>query len=171
MFAIKEDTIFYQNQSYESKHLIWNLLSNAHRTLQSVYLFKHFEEYSKQLMSDDENDKSSIYWNASYSEKLIDYIKISVAFETFNKAVLINNGFVVHKIDRKFNRALSKQQKDGKPVSLKDFTEQNYSNINFRAKTAELNGFENRYTTINYAHTLNEDYQEIIQLYKQLTNE
>lgn len=171
MFSIKEETLFYQNQSYESKHLIWNLLSNAHRTLQSVYLFQHFEEYTKQLLSDDADDKSTIYWNASNHEKLIDYIKISVAFEAYNKAILINRGFVVHKIDRKFNKTLHKLQNDGKPVQNEDFLRSNFSNINLRMKTAELNGFEKGYTTINYAHTLNDDYQEIIQIDKQLIHE
>lgn len=171
MFALKKDTIFYQNNSYEGKHLIWNLLSNAHRTLQSVYLFQHFEEYSKQLNSDNPDDKSTIYWNASYHEKLIDYIKISVAFESYNKAVLINHGILVHKIDRKFNRALNKLQNEGQPVKIEDFLKSNYSNINLRMKTAELNGFDNGHTTINYAHTLNDKYQDIIQLDKQLAYE
>jgi hypothetical protein len=168
MFKLKEETTFYQNQSYESSHLIWNLLSNAFSAIQSVYLFKNFDEYSRQLISDDSKDKGAIYWNASYYEKLIDYIKISLAFETFNKAILLNQGYVVHNIDKKFSRNLSRQQTSGKPVAVTEFLSLNYSEIDFREKTAELNGLERRYATINYSHTLNPHYQEIIQLDKQL---
>lgn len=171
MFDLKEDTICYQNDSYESKNLIWVLLSNALRTLKSVYLFQNFEEYSRQLISDKNEDKQAVYWAASHDEKLIDYIKISIAFETFNKAILMKNGVVIHKIDKKFNRPLNKLQSEGKPVYLEDFLKNNYTNLDADFKTAELNGFDSRYTTINYSHTLHNDYQKILQLDKQLVGE
>lgn len=168
MFDLKEDTICYQNDSYESKHLVWVLLSNSLRTLKSVYLFKHFEEYKEQLLSDKNEDKKAIYWNASFDEKLIDYIKISLAFETFNKAVLIKKGILVHTIDKSFSKPLAKIQYSGKPILVSEFLQENSSSIDFTYNTAELNGFEKSLKTINYSHTLNENYQNIIQLDKQL---
>ncbi|MFX5747412.1 hypothetical protein ABTE19_21025, partial [Acinetobacter baumannii] len=64
---------------------MWGLLANADRVINSVYIFKHFDEYCRQLNSNRQEDKLEIYWAASYYEKLIDYIKIVVAFETMNK--------------------------------------------------------------------------------------
>ena len=168
MFRLKEDTLCYQKKDYESDRLIWELYSNAFRTIKNVYLFKNFDEYCRQLESDKQEDKLEIFWNTSYYEKLVDYIKISVAFETFNKATLINNGFIVHKIDSKFNRQLAKRQGVGFPIKLSDFLKDNYSRLDFRYQKAELNGFVEHFPTISYSHTLNENYQEIIGLDKQL---
>src|SRR5690606_4077176 len=114
---------------------------------------------SRQLKSDKQKDKREIYWNAAYYEKLIDYIKISVAFETFNKATLMKKGILVHKINSKFNKELAKKQNAGFPINLADFLKDNYSNLDFRKQKAELNGFVEYFPTINYSHTLNEHYQ------------
>jgi len=168
MFRIKEETLCYLKEDYESDRLIWNLYINAFRTIKSVYLFQNFPEYCKQLKSNKQEDKLEIYWNASYNEKLIDYIKISVAFETFNKAFLIKKGILVHKIDPKFNKQLEKKQKAGFPVKLDEFLKNNYSNLDFINQKAELNGFIEYFPTINYSHTLNKNYQEIIGLDNQL---
>ncbi len=168
MFRLKEETLYYQKKDYESDRLIWELYGNAFRTIKSVYLFKNFTEYCRQLESGKQEDKLEIYGNASYDEKLIDYIKISVAFETYNKANLIKSGFIVHKIDSKFNKQLAKRQGEGFPIRLTDFLENNYSKIDFRYKKAELNGFVDYFPTISYSHTLNENYQKIIGLDKQL---
>ena len=158
----------YLKKDYESDRLIWNLFSNAFRTIKSVYLFQNFQEYCRQLNSDKQEDKLAVYWNASYYEKLIDYIKISVAFETFNKAILLKKGIIVHKIDSKFNKELAKKQRDGFPINLTDFLKNNYSKLDFCKQKAELNGFVDYFPTVNYSHTLNENYQKYIGLDKQL---
>jgi hypothetical protein len=168
MFRLKEETLCYQKEDYESDRLIWNLYSNAFRIIKSVYIFQNFSEYCRQLESDKQEDKLEIYWNTSYNEKLIDYIKISVAFETFNKATLIKKGILVHKIDSKFNNQLAKRQGEGFPIKVSDFLMNNYSKLDIRNKKAELNGFREYFPTINYSHTLNENYQKIIGLDKQL---
>lgn len=171
MFKLKEETLCYSKEDYESHRLIWNLYSNSFRTIKSVYLFQNFPEYCYQLSSQKQEDKKEIYWNATYYEKLIDYIKISVAFETYNKATLINKGIVVHKIDSGFNRKLARRQKAGFPVRLTDFLKNNYSKLDYHKQVAELNGFSQNFRTINYSHTLNSEYQEYIRLDEQLVFE
>ncbi len=83
-FDIEPEIELYYNfkTNYRWSYLLWGLLANAHRIINSVYLFKNFDEYCRQLKSDRQEDKQKIYWTASYDEKLIDYIKIIVAFET-----------------------------------------------------------------------------------------
>lgn len=171
MFRVKEETLCYQKEDYKSDHLIWNLYQNSFRIIQSVYLFKNFDEYTRQLQSNMLNERSKVYWNVAYNEKLIDYIKISVAFETFNKATLIKNGVLVHKINRNFNKNLAAKQNAGFPIYLSDFFINNYSTLDFQKQKAVLNGFIEHFPTINYSHTLNEHYQNIIGLDKQLVFE
>ena len=89
----KEDLICYLENLYEKNRIIWELFSNALRTLESVYLFKNFDEFCRQLRSNKQEDKQEVYWNASYYEKLIYYVKISIAFETYNKAYLLRSGY------------------------------------------------------------------------------
>ncbi|SDX75928.1 hypothetical protein [Flavobacterium degerlachei] len=163
-FKISEDYRLYYDLGYAKTRLLWELFSNASRTIHSVYIFKHFEEYSRQLNSDKQEDKGDIYWNASYYEKLIDYIKIVVAFETYNKALLIKNEIVIHKVDSGFNKNLSRKQSEGKPIFFKDFFENNFTDIDLRNKKAKLNGFTKYLNTISFNQTLNPNYQAIIKL-------
>ncbi len=165
-----EDTAAYLNQE-KRKRILFELYGNAYRTLRSVYKFKHFDEYIRQLASDKQEDKQEIYWNGAYYENLIDYVKICIAFETYNKAVLVENGFIVHKIKKNAgNSAMFNLQQDGQPVMLTDYlncSKEEYS----RSKDAYyLSGFRDSFETINYSTTLNENYQKIIQLDVNLLN-
>jgi hypothetical protein len=170
MFSLLEDTIVYQNQSFESKHLVWNLMINARKMIKSVYRFKHFDEYSRELQSGSEN-KSEVYWKASSDEKLIDFIKISAAFEAYNKAVLINEGVIVHKIDSKVNSTLRKKQNKGEVVRREEFIKNNFTRLDWKQKRATLCGFSKSLSTISYSETLSDSYQSIIRLDKQLIHE
>lgn len=73
-YKIDDDTRLYYGSGYAQKRLLWGLISNAHRVIHSVYIFKHFDEFCRQLSSDKQEDKQEIYWNGTYDEKLIDYI-------------------------------------------------------------------------------------------------
>lgn len=161
-YKLEDDIKLYYDNGYSQKRILWGLISNAHRVIHSVYIFKNFEEFCRQLSSDKQEDKKEIYWNGTYDEKLIDYIKIVVAFETFNKALLIKNNILIHKIDNKHNKKLQKKQQDGKPIFIQEFYEGNYSNLDVRRRTAELNGLTKNLSTINFSHTLNENYQAIL---------
>jgi len=164
-----KDIVAYQTKSIYSLILINELLHNSLRTIKSVYIFKNFEEYCRQLKSDKQEDKLEIYWETSYGEKLIDYIKISVAFETFNKAQLLKKGIIVHKINPKFDKKISKVQTRGIPVKMTDFFKNKLETVNLFDKENEFFGaFYESCSTINYAHTLNENYQEYINLENQL---
>lgn len=170
-FNFDEEIELYYSIGYKYDYLLWGLIANADRIINSVYIFKHFEEYCKQLNSDRNEDKKEVYWNASYHEKLIDFIKIVVAFETFNKAKLIKNGVLIHKIDPKFHKGLAKRQSAGIPITLDEFYNESYTNLNWRNKEANLNGLVNYYPTINFSHTLNKNYQEILKLDEILVSE
>lgn len=165
----KEDLICYSENSYEKKQVIWELFYNAFRTLESVYLFNHFDEFCRQLQSSKQEDKQEIYWNASYYEKLIDYVKISIAFETYNKVCLLRNGILVHKIQFAENNELKRNQEKGIPVRALYF----FKNKCERPFSSEdnFNGLFKNLATINYFHTLNNAYQEIIGLNKQFVFE
>lgn len=162
-YRLDEEIRLYFDNGYPKTRLLWELISNADMVINSVYIFKHFDEYCAQLSSDGQEDKKEIYWNASYYEKLVDYIKIVVAFETLNKALLVRRGFLIHKIDSKFyNKNLIRKQRNGAPVTIEEFYESNYTNLEPRRRKAILNGLTANFSTINFSHTLNENYQAIL---------
>lgn len=169
-FNIDNEIEIYYNfkTSYRWTYLLWGLLANADRIINSVYLFKHFEDYCWQLNSHRQEDKLEVYWAASYYEKLIDYIKIIVAFETMNKALLLKNDILIHKIDRRYNQKLFKKQQSGIPITITEFYKNNYTILDWIRKEAKLNGLTQNYSTINFSHTLNNHYQEILKLDKDL---
>jgi hypothetical protein len=171
-FDINEEFELYYNykSGYNWTHLMWELLANADRIINSVFIFKHFDEYCRQLNSEKQEDKGEIYWTASYYEKLIDYIKIVVAFETMNKALLLKSGILIHKIDHKYDKKLYKKQASGIPITLEDFYCNNYTILDWKKKKAKLNGLTNNYSTINFSHTLNEHYQQVLQLDEKLVH-
>lgn len=162
-YELEDEIELYLDNGYAKTRLFWELIGNADRVINSVYIFKHFDEYCTQLLSDRQEDKKEVYWNASYYEKLVDYIKIVVAFETLNKAMLVRNGILIHKIDSKFhNKSLIRKQRDGVPITIEEFYENNYTNFDFLRRKAVLNGLTANFSTINFSHTLNENYQSIL---------
>tara|TARA_R110002051_G_scaffold317628_1_gene399004 strand:+ start:196 stop:882 length:687 start_codon:yes stop_codon:yes gene_type:complete len=168
-YKFSKDIVAYQEKSVRSQSLICELLHNAYRTIKSVYMFENFDEYCRQLKSDKQEDKLKIYWKTSYDEKLIDKIKISVAFENFNKAVLLKNGIVVHSINHKFDKKISSRQKKGIPIKVSELFENGFESINlFEKESKNFNAFYENFNTINYSSTLNENYQNIIGIEKKL---
>lgn len=145
--------------------VLGELFNNAYRTIRSVYIFKHFEEYIVQLESDQNEDKQDVYWNASYYEKLIDYIKICVAFENYNKAVLLQKGYLVHEIKKNSKtKDLFSNQSKGFPVNIEDFIAVgNFTRDRPFGEYIQV-GLKPNLSTINYSKTLNDNYQKIIGL-------
>ena len=70
-FEIDEEIELYYGNKFSKTRLLWELIANADRVINNVYIFKNFDEYCRQLNSDQQEDKLEIYWNASYYEKLI----------------------------------------------------------------------------------------------------
>lgn len=103
-YKIEEDIRLYYSKDYKFTRHLWELIINSYRVIRSVCIFENFDEYCFQLSSNKQEDKKEIYWNVSYYEKLIDYIKIIVAFETLNKALLIKKGYLIHTIDHTHNK-------------------------------------------------------------------
>lgn len=147
------------------KEVLSELFNNAYRTLRSVYIFKNFEEYVVQLESDQNEDKLEVYWNASYYEKLIDYIKICVAFENYNKAVLLQKGYLVHEIKKNPNtKDLFNNQSKGVPVKIDDFVAVGDFTRERPFGEYVQEGLKPNLSTISYSKTLNDNYQKIIGL-------
>lgn len=159
---IIEDHRAYYSDEF-SQRVLEELFFNSLRTIHSVYIFKHFDEYVTQLQADKNEDKKDVYWNASYYEKLTDYIKISLAFENYSKAVLIKNGYLVHKIKKNdLNKELFKMQDNGLPVKIADFRKVcEFKQENLHNKYS-LDGLQKNLQTINYSETLSKKFQEII---------
>lgn len=162
-----EDTAAYLDPMKKEK-VLEELFFNAYRTIKSVYLFQNFDEYIIQLESDSNEDKKDVYWNASYYEKLIDYIKISVAFETYNKAILLSKGILVHKIRKdSLTKSFYQVQITGNPVFYDAFV-QHCGTGTDRDREIYLKGLTEYFQTIKYSETLSDAYQKIIGLDKDL---
>ncbi len=165
---IVEDTRAYYSNSF-GKRILEELFLNSYRTIKSVYLFKNFDEYLIQLKSDKNEDKKEQYWNASYYEKLTDYVKISIAFENYNKAVLIQKGFLVHKIQKNNKtKELFKKQNNGEPIRIEEFKSISSFIRERNIDKYYLEGLQNGFPTIGYSVTLSEKYQRIILLDNEL---
>jgi len=158
--VVDRELSIYIKEGYDYYRYLWELIHNSYRVIQNVYIFKHFDDYRYQLNSDKQEDKKEIYWNASYYEKLIDYIKIIVAFETFNKALLLKKGYVVHNINHKVNKVLNEKQRRGIPILVRELLPTE-TNIVYE-KNSLANYFTPNASTINFSHLLNENYQHIL---------
>lgn len=161
-YKLEDEIKLYYNTGYSQKRLLWELISNAYRVINSVYIFKNFDEYCRQLSSDKQEDKLDVYWNGTYYERLIDYIKIVVAFETINKALLVKRNILIHKIENNHNKPLQKKQQKGEPIPVEQFYIENFTNLDYVRQKAELNGLTKNLSTINFSHTLNDNYQAIL---------
>lgn len=160
-----EDTRAYYSEEFK-KLVLEELYHNAYRTLRSVFMFEHFDEYVFQLKSDNQEDKKKVYWKTSYYEKLTDYIKIAVAFENYNKAVLIESGYLVHRIQKgEKTKDLWKLQENGQPIRISDFRRkcEFVNDSRFRIKYY-LEGLKKGFPTISYSQTLTAEYQKIVNL-------
>jgi hypothetical protein len=159
-----DDTAAYLS-SVHKELILGELYYNAYRTIHSVYLFNHFNDYATQLLLDRNEDKTEIYWNAAFDERLIDRVKISIAFETYNKAVLLENGYLIHRIKKDLeNKELFDKQENGYPIKLTDFLEVSSVVTSKFEKKTYLSGLRNNFDTIAYSVTLNPKYQEIIKI-------
>ena len=152
-----------ETQAYVSEEerlqVAWELLVYAHLLYSRVYVFKNFEAFAKSFTMDPRPDE---YWEGLNREKLIDEIKICTAFENYNKAILLSNGFVVHTIDGRKNKVLAEVQRNS-PVSISEFLKQNQFVRKDQFSELYLEGFQN-FNTIPFSWTLKDDYQTLIGL-------
>jgi len=153
---------FHETEAYTSEKerlkVAWELLSYANMIFRRVYVFEHFDAFSKSFRSDPPIE----YWNGMQYEKLIDQIKICIAFENYNKAFLLSSGFMVHMIDSKKNGGLSKKQKS-EPILIEEFLNGNKFIQNSPFTEWYLDGLNN-FNTLPFGWTLSEGYQSIIKL-------
>lgn len=163
-----EDTAAYLDTELKDR-ILNELYFNSARTLKGVYIFRNFEEYVRQLQSDKNEDKKEVYWNASYDEKLIDYVKISIAFETYNKAVLLDSGYIIHKIKKNHgNKELYELQNKGFPIRTDEFLKVSPIECDRLKNKIYLSGLTVNFDTIAYSTTLNDNYQKIVSLDREL---
>lgn len=86
-----------------------------------------------------------------------------MAFENYNKAVLIKNGYLVHKIKKNgLHKELFKMQDNVQPVKIADFKKVCGFKLENRHSKYSLDGLQKNLQTINYSETLSEKFQEII---------
>ncbi len=152
-----EDTKVYLNEEQRSK-VVWELLSYSHMIYKRVYVFQNLEAFANSF----KDEPSKEYWEVMHYEKLIDQIKICIAFENFNKAILLSKGYLVHSIDKKKNRILAERQKN-QPISIAEFTEFNQFKQDRPHDEWYLEGLEN-FKTISFSQTLKEEYQSVVNL-------
>lgn len=153
-----QETLVYSNQT-KRRQVIWELLSYSHMIYDRVYVFKHFEAFSKSFRDNPPEE----YWNGLHYENLIDSIKICIAFENYNKAILLKNGFMVHQIKAsKQNKTLAEKQLN-EPILIEEFMVNNSFIKDEKSGRWYLDGLAN-FITISLKKTLEESYQEIIKL-------
>jgi hypothetical protein len=157
-----DDTKAYLNEE-EGLADSWELLVYANMLYHRVYVFKNFEAFSKSFhVRDEKGNPPREYWEGLSDENLIDQIKISAAFENYNKAVLLARGYVVHTISQKKNPALAKQQ-EKEPVLISDFRKSNDFVKDEQSGELYLEGFRD-FMTISFSKTLSPEYQKVIGL-------
>lgn len=111
----------YWSDAYRER-TIEVLRYRARYLVDTTYIFKHFDEYVRQRRSDLQEDKGEVLWNAGYYEKPTDHIRIVAAVENHLKAVLLEQGYMVHYIDSKApTKHLYAAQQDGRPIRIADY--------------------------------------------------
>lgn len=92
---------------------------------------------------------------------------LKITPENYNKAVLIKNGILVHKIKRDKSTKKYHAQFDEIPIKIKDFIGDFGTSVNNK-KEIYLNGLHDNFQTFGYSSTLSEEYQKIIGLDRNL---
>lgn len=94
-------------------------------------------------------------------ETIPDWIRISICFENYMKAILLVNGFLIHKIDKISLKTMANNQ-NKKPISLFEFNQfYNYS-VEIDSRRWILEGLKPQ--TIDFSVLLRKKYQDVIQL-------
>ena len=156
-----DHTEMYLNEESRNKVAL-ELLFYARILFSRVYVFQNFDIYSKSFEFDQPPKE---YWEAAYYERLIDKIKICTSFENYNKAVLLINGILVHKIDPKSNKKLASLQQSRTPVLIDDFLLDHKYSMDSNNEWS-LDGLRKNFETITFSETLTEQYQRMIGLDK-----
>lgn len=139
-----------------------DLLFYARILFSRVYVFQNFDIYSRSFEFDPLPKE---YWEAAFYERLIDKIKICTSFENYNKAVLLSNGILIHKINPKSNKKLASLQQSRTPVLIDDFLLDHKYSLDYNNEWS-LDGLRKNFETITFSDTLAEHYQRVIGLDK-----
>lgn len=159
---LSESSRAYYSSEFREK-VIEELMLYADMVFRRIYIINHFDEYSRQL----KGDRKTEYWDVAHFENLMDSIKISLIFENYGKAVLLKNGFVVHKIRKRSEmsdklRALCTQQNKGEPIKISEFLETSKLIKDSRSGVSSFEGFGEISKTISYSDILGDKYQSLI---------
>lgn len=93
------------------------------------------------------------------NDALVEYFRIVVCFQNYMFASLLNNGYLIHKIDKnKFNDLLKRQKSE--PIEISGLVGSSRYKKNSRGFDI-LEGVENH--TINFSTLLKPEYQKLIQ--------
>lgn len=159
----REETHVYASDK-ERIQVAWELLSYAHMLYSRVYVFQNLDAFAESF----HDSPPEVYWNAMSHEKLIDQIKICIAFENYNKAKLLMAGYLVHVIDGKKNKKLSSMQKTS-PILISQFLSSNNFIQDNPYGELFLDGLAN-FNTISFSLTLSDQYQSVIGLESRFLN-
>lgn len=92
-----------------------------------------------------------------------DWVRIIICFENYMKAVLLKNGFLIHKIDRdeKALKTLANNQ-NKRPIKLKEFNELFNFSVEIESRLPILEGLKPQ--TLDFNVLLRKKYQDEINL-------
>lgn len=121
-------------------------------TLSNSYIVKNLNILKSEFQK---NNLSSVIISDFALEYLVDSIRICIAFENYFKHILLSKDYIIHLIDRNFEKELfTKQQKA--PINKLEIEQKNYRTV-----------LKN---TLSFSLLLSENYQEIIEAPKEINS-
>lgn len=161
------DSQIYYNK-LEREGCAHGLLFFSYKIFKDAYFVKNFKTRDMFNNLNREKFRSPVFQGELtllVENEVIDYIRVIICFENYMKAILLLNGYIVHKIknnnkDSKFHSISKKLLKE--PVRISELIKiENYKIIP-GTDDIELRGLELQ--TISFKTLMNEKYQEIIRL-------
>jgi hypothetical protein len=132
---------------------------------------KEIEELSSQIDIQDSfaregkgpNQETIAIMGEFVLDTIPDWIRITICFENYMKAILLMNGFLIHKIDKNVTslKTLANNQ-NKKPISLSRFQELRNFSMNIETRQWMLEGLKPQ--TIDFSVLLWKKYQDEIKL-------
>lgn len=141
------------------------LRHRARYLVDTTYVFKHFDEYVRQRRSDLQQVKGDVFWRVGYYEKPVDHIRIVAAVENHLKAVLLEQGYLVHYMDGKApTKHLYELQQKGKTVRIADYLQLRSFYTDRMQWYPTLDGMRPDGKTITMQHMLGDGMAEVFGL-------
>lgn len=168
--ATKIDNVCYFAER-NMKVFAVNMIVFGCQTFKRAKHIKDIDKLSKIIDIQDENARN----NKRPSQEMIeqigayvldtipDWIRITICFENYMKAVLLMNGYLIHKVDRnQFGLKTLSNNQSKRPIGLTTFNQKYNFSMHIESKQWMLEGVKPQ--TLDFSTLLRKKYQEEIKL-------